>query len=378
MDDAGEVRIVIGEWLTRFLQEKQSDIAGHTLAGMLLNAKMSLALDQGRTFELGTALTLAARLKIACGKKLSEIPLLGLSKVIADSGVAMEEFLGIRAVPGFTTKKGEEEDGEKEKEKKKKKKKTRVMAAAAAAPEEKKEKKKTFGVSEWPKFQEQAAPFAVLFPEIKNSHGPDLLLNVKQVWIHFALKALLSTGKSSVAHIAEEVEKCLVIPRSCEEGADTPLVLFFLSTQLDENIQEAMGTSDSLVLSPGVWGQTVKGTPLVVSRKTLNKQTTKKTNNKKHTLQNQHLTKKQRDSAHTKFEVPPGCEVVIPSLGALHKFFGEGQLKKLGEFFNTTTGHVQMQLNTVNAFHASLLSSESVFPGLFFSPLMIIFHASPS
>ena len=249
-DKAGEVKVVIGDLIVKYILDHGSPmgIEANTLAGILLSAKLSLVVDQGRAFEIGTAVTLSMQLVLALGLKQKQIPLFSLSTIMLKQKI--DQFGGIRAVSGFT-----------------KSLKTTTTASSVGKQKkklkERKEEKKTFKSNEWEIFWNQAPRHSVLLPTIKNSHGPDLLLIEEHFAVMFALKALLSKSKSSVQDIADEVQKCLKSPRDC--GVKDQIVLFFLSTQLDENITRPMETSKALVLTHGWWGQKSSGSQLTVN-----------------------------------------------------------------------------------------------------------------
>lgn len=248
-DKAGEVKVVIGDLIAKYILDHGSPIGigTNTLAGILLSAKLSLVVDQGRAFEIGTAVTLSMQMVLALGLKQNQIPLFSLSAIMSKQKIS--QFGGIRAVSGFT-----------------KSLKTTTSSSSAGKqkkkPKERKEKK-TFKSNEWEIFWSQALRHSVLLPTIKNSHGPDLLFIEEHFAVMFALKALLSKSKSSVQDIADEVQKCLKSPRDC--GVKDQIVLFFLSTQLDENITRPMETSKALVLTHGWWGQKSSGSQLTVN-----------------------------------------------------------------------------------------------------------------
>ena len=244
-DKAGEVKVVIGDLIVKYILDHGSPmgIEANTLAGILLSAKLSLVVDQGRAFEIGTAVTLSMQFVLALGLKQKQIPLFSLSTIMLKQKI--NQFGGIRAVSGFT-----------------KSLKTTTVGKQKKKHKERKEKK-TFKSNEWEIFWNQAPRHSVLLPTIKNSHGPDLLLIEEHFAVMFALKALLSKSKSSVQDIADEVQKCLKSPRDC--GVKDQIVLFFLSTQLDENITRPMETSKALVLTHGWWGQKSSGSQLTVN-----------------------------------------------------------------------------------------------------------------
>ena len=341
-DKAGEVKVVIGDLIAKYILDHGSPIGigTNTLAGILLSAKLSLVVDQGRAFEIGTAVTLSMQFVLALGLKQKQIPLFSLSTIMLKQKI--DQFGGIRAVSGFTKSlKSTTSSSSAGKQKKK--------------PKERKEKK-TFKSNEWEIFWSQALRHSVLLPTIKNSHGPDLLFIEEHFAVMFALKALLSKSKSSVQDIADEVQKCLKSPRDC--GVKDQIVLFFLSTQLDENITRPMETSKALVLTHGWWGQKSSGSQLTVNSFFLSfphphffllKQFPQK------------LEETQLESAETKFEVPEDCEVVIPSNETLNQFFGNGQLDCMDHFFKNEAQQVQLELNHINIFHTSLIASELLF-----------------